>query len=65
MALHFGKRVTMALDPNSKARAFAIGKRKSEKLELIFSYHGNTMMKYSVSAKKHEDEETKEITTSQ
>ena len=55
----------MALDPNSKARAFAIGKRKSEKLELIVSYHGNTMMKYSVSAKKHEDEETKEITTSQ
>ena len=60
MALHFGKRVAMVLDPNSKVRAFAIGKGKSEKVELIVSYHGNSMMKYSVSAKKNNDEETKE-----
>ena len=51
----------MALDPSSKARSFAIGKSHNQKLEVIVSYHGNTMMNYSVSAKKNTaDEETKE-----
>lgn len=54
----------MTLDPSSKARAFALGKKESksqsEKLEVIVSYHGNTIMNYSVSAKKNTNEETKE-----
>ena len=52
MALHFSKRLTMALDPSSKARSFANISRRSagkmDKIEMLVAFHGNSMAKYSV-----------------
>ena len=64
MALHFSKRLTMALDPSSKARSFATVSRssasKNDKFELLVAFHGNSMAKYSVQAKKSKNEEIKQ-----
>ena len=39
MALHFSKRLTMALDPSSKARSFAnISRRSAGKMDKIEPY---------------------------
>ena len=50
MALHFSKRLTMALDPSSKARSFAtIGRSTgAENFEMLVAFNGNSMAKYSV-----------------
>ena len=62
MALHFSKRLTMTLDPSSKARSFATVSRsgsKNDKFEMLVAFHGNSMAKYSVQAKKSKNEEIK------
>ena len=63
MALHFTKKLTMVLDPSSKARAFVALKNQSnkEKFDLFVAMHGNSVFQYRVSmAKKNEEEENKE-----
>ena len=52
----------MALDPSSKARSFATVSRsgsKNDKFEMLVAFHGNSMAKYSVQAKKSKNEEIK------
>ena len=63
MALHFTKKLTMVLDPSSKARAFVALKNQSskDKFDLFVAMHGNSVFQYRVSmAKKNEEEESKE-----
>lgn len=62
MALHFTKKVTVPLDPTSKARSFALKKAsssKKDKVEVVVSFHGNTVALYSLSTKSEEEEEEK------
>lgn len=63
MALHFTKKLIVPLDPQSKARAFALKKpssssKSSDRVELMVSFHGNMAALYSLNtAKQDEDEE--------
>lgn len=61
MALHFTRRLTVPLDPSSKARAFTVVKKQSsDKFDVLVSFHGNKVAKYEISAKKNAgDEEEK------
>ena len=45
MALHFTKKLTMVLDPSSKARAFVALKNYSskDKFDLFVAMHGNSV----------------------
>jgi len=66
MALHFSKKLTVPLDPSSKARAFTVKKTstsKKEKLEVLVSFHGNSVALYSLDAAKKEGEEEKQAFT--
>ena len=59
MALHFAKKLTVPLEPSSKARAFTVYKKSSSsKVDVIVSFHGNSLALYSIETEK--DEETKE-----
>ena len=63
MALHFTRRLTVALDPSSKVRSFAISKKSGSadsNLEMFVAMHANTICKYSVSTTKKNEEESKE-----
>ena len=66
MALHFTRRLTVPLDPSSKARAFVIGKNSSssDKMEVLVSFHGNQIARYSLTTRKttaEEEEKTEKI----
>ncbi len=58
MALHFTRRLNLTLDPNSKAKSFAINRKATSsdatKMQLLVGYHGNMVAKYSVSTKKED-----------
>ena len=61
MALHFTRRLTVPLDPSSKARAFTTVKKQSQsEFDLLVSFHGNKVAKYQISAKKNTEEEKKQ-----
>jgi len=52
MALHFSRKLVVPLDPSSKARSFALTKQSEAKCEVVVSYHGNMLTKYSILEKK-------------
>ena len=65
MALHFTKKLTVPLDPGSKAKAFCVrkadrGAGKDGKAEVLVSFHGNQVALYSISTKTGDEEEEKE-----
>lgn len=62
MALHFTKKLTVPLETSSKARAFTLKKTsssKKDKIEVVVSFHGNSVALYSISMKQDEEEEEK------
>lgn len=64
MALHFTRRLIVPLEPSSKARAFTILRKNSnDKFDILVAFHGNSIAKYSITAKKDtggDEEEEKE-----
>ena len=61
MALHFTRRLNVPLDPSSKARSFtAVKKSRKNKFDVLVAFHGNTIAKYSISAKKNQEEDEEE-----
>lgn len=59
VALHFSKKLSVTLDPQSKAKSFVTLQNSNEKMDLLVSYHSNSIMQYAVEIKKQKKEESK------
>jgi len=68
MALHFSKKLNVPLDPRSKARSFTLMKTSTSKkstIEVLVSFHGNSVALYSLKPKKGAEEEKEPFTLKQ
>lgn len=57
--MHFSKKLSVTLDPQSKAKSFVTLQNSNEKMDLLVSYHSNSIMQYAVDIKKQKKEESK------
>ena len=57
--MHFSKKLSVTLDPQSKAKSFVTLQNSNEKMDLLVSYHSNSIMQYAVEIKKQKKEESK------